>query len=61
MDHVIRSCDYILQNRNVTSILSQVIVVAMVMYYCSILLGGVPARIIILYGSYTYQWNISCY
>ena len=56
MDHVIRSCDAILQHRHSSSILLQVIIVTMGMCYHGVILGGMPTRTIILYGNNT-QWN----
>ena len=56
MDHVIRTCDVILQNRQSSAILLQVVVVVMAMYYHNELLGGVSTRIVILYGDHP-QWN----
>lgn len=56
MDHVIRTCDVILQDRHSSSILLQVIMVVVVMCYHGILLGGMSTRIIILYGDHT-EWN----
>lgn len=56
MDHVIRSCDVILQHRHGSSILLQVIIVAMEMCYHGTILGGMLTRTAVLYGDYT-EWN----
>ena len=56
MDHVIRTCDVILQDCHSSPILLQVIIVVMAIYYHGILIGGVSTRIIILYGDHS-QWN----
>ena len=60
MDHVIRTCDVILQSRQSSAILLQVVMVVMAMYYHNVLIGGVSTRIIILYGDHS-QWNSVCY